>query len=202
MTEGDVRSTVPSSSSTESLEVEKHPPKAQVVDKSSHHQHRMSTSHPQVEEHHRFMSYRTQPHTTYPPSAANPFHTAERRDSSVPPVTPSPSSPTQTPYRFETPAYVFASSHSNVLEQLKSSAGCTCKKSRYVFLFSVTFIGLVVVTHLISRKQMPQTLLSMFRVLHDLRSQMPLRRLSQLHRPCREHRQCATGCAPAQSRGL
>jgi hypothetical protein len=38
--------------------------------------------------------------------------------------------PSHQPYRFHTPSYVFNSEQSNHLEQLKGSAGCTCKKSR------------------------------------------------------------------------
>jgi hypothetical protein len=37
------------------------------------------------------------------------------------------------PYRFQTPSYVFNTEQSNHLEQLKGSAGCNCKKSRYVY---------------------------------------------------------------------
>ena len=40
--------------------------------------------------------------------------------------------PLPRPYRFQTPSYVFNTEHSNHLEQLKGSAGCNCKKSRYV----------------------------------------------------------------------
>jgi hypothetical protein len=41
----------------------------------------------------------------------------------------------QQPYRFQTPSYVFNTEQSNHLEQLKGSAGCNCKKSRYVYSF-------------------------------------------------------------------
>jgi hypothetical protein len=41
------------------------------------------------------------------------------------------------PYRFQTPSYVFNNEQSNHLEQLKGSAGCNCKKSRYVFILYI-----------------------------------------------------------------
>lgn len=136
---GEILSAVPSSSSSESLE-EQHPPKAQVFD-ASYHRIRNGSSFPPNEENHNIL-FRTHPHTAYAPPAQH-FNLVERSVSSVPsppPVTPSPSSPTQTSYRFETPAYVFAPATSSVLEQLKSSAGCTCKKSRYVFCIWINFI--------------------------------------------------------------
>ena len=77
-----------------------------------------------------------------------------------PPVTPSPSSPQIDPatsnsavqqhpliqpYRFETPAYVYAPESApwcSAVEQLKGSAGCTCKKSRYVVIRCIIDTGI------------------------------------------------------------
>jgi hypothetical protein len=185
---GEARSAVPSSSSSESLE-ERHTPNVQVLDATGYHRIGNVSSYPQVEESHR-MQHRTHPHTSYPPPPpAQHFHRMEG-SASPPPVTPSPSSPTQTPYRFETPAYVFAPPTSNILEQLKSSAGCTCKKSRYVLNMYASFIACLQVAninHFPLLSQLPQTLLSMLCVLDNLRPEVPLRRMSQYHSACVEH---------------
>jgi hypothetical protein len=186
---GETRSAVPSSNSSESLE-EQHTPNVQVLDATGYHRMGNVASYPRVEESHR-LQHRIHIHTSYPPAPpAQHFHRMEG-SASPPPVTPSPSSPTQTPYRFETPAYVFAPPTSNILEQLKSSAGCTCKKSRYVLNMYTSFITclqkmLTLITFPVL-SQLPQTLLSMLCVLDNLRPEVPLRRMSQYHGACVEH---------------
>jgi hypothetical protein len=181
---GDTLSAIPSSSSS-SIEsfVAPRAPKVQVLDATGFPM-RSGTSHPQDAESHR-IQYQTRP--------VQHFSIVGRSVSSVPsppPVTPSPSSPTQAPYRFETPAYVFAPPTSNVLEQLKSSAGCTCKKSRYVscmFSSFTTSINVANVSHFSMLSQLPQTLLPMLRFFDDMRPKVPLRRMSQYHSTCGEH---------------
>jgi hypothetical protein len=185
---GEAQSAVPSSSSSESLE-ERHTPNVQVLDATGYLRVGNGLSYPQDEGTHR-MQHRAHPHTSYPPPPpAQHFHRMEG-GASPPPVTPSPSSPTQTAYRFETPAYVFAPPTSNILEQLKSSAGCTCKKSRYVLNIHASFIACLQVANIIHfplLSQLPQTLLSMLCVLDNLRPEVPLRRMSQYHGACVEH---------------
>ena len=101
------------------------------------------------------------PHGTNPRSGSHPLSLLlpPSRSNNMTPVTPLPQSPNQTdpsstsstsfgykstlstmphpvqlqqPYRFQTPSYVFNTEQSHHLEQLKGSAGCNCKKSRYV----------------------------------------------------------------------
>ena len=84
------------------------------------------------------------------------------------------------PYRFQTPSYVFNTEQSNHLEQLKGSAGCNCKKSRYVYFHFIlvflkcSFSYIFIILFPCFNSQLFEVVLSMFRSLDDLWIEMSM----------------------------